>query len=100
MSGTYLYGLEHASYDFTTEEAFGKNIFTNAFPVALCNYMAIEHGYDFTVISAYVRNSKPATKHNRMKLSEIMRVAPENAYWAFEDSFAGYNAFATNAANR
>lgn len=97
---TYLYGLEHASHDFTTEEAFGKNIFTNAFPVALCNYMAIERGLDFTVIEATDCNGTPAITHSRMTLEQIINVSPKDAFWGFEDSFEGYNVYATNTANR
>lgn len=41
MANTYLYGLEHANHEFdgSDPKAFGKNIFTNAFPLALLVYM-------------------------------------------------------------
>lgn len=101
MSGTYLYGMEHSSHDFTSDEAFGKNIFTNAFPVALVNYMADAKGLSFDVITATIdEDGEVGTEHVKRPIEEIIGIPIDRAFWAFEDSFEGYDAYATTTANR
>lgn len=98
---SYLYGLEHASHDFTEAKSFGKNIFTNAFPVALAVYMDAELGLAPNFIKASIdEKGNPCVEHTTAPLSEMLKTRPQDAYWAFEDSFSGYDAFATGAAKR
>ncbi len=97
---TFLYGLEHASHDFTREHSFGKNIFTNAFPVSLAMYMSQELRLEPNYIRATLADGMPNIEHLTIPLSKIIGMPVEDAYWAFEDSFEGYAALATGTANR
>jgi type II restriction enzyme len=38
MATPSLFGIEHSNRDFSERDAWGKNVFNSAFPVALCNY--------------------------------------------------------------
>ena len=49
---TYLYGLTHSNKDFESGDAFGKNTFTTAFPIALANYLACEKNLPMNYIVA------------------------------------------------
>lgn len=98
---SYMYGLGHSNHDFTCERSFGKNIFTNAFPVALSVYMESELGLRPNYISVVAEDDgNLGIVHTTRSLHELIGVEPENAFWSFEDSFAGYDAYATGAANR
>lgn len=98
---SYLYGLEHSNKDFETEEAFGKNTFTTAFPVALANYIDREKNLPMNYIVALLDNDNIPTTHQTLtKLESLIGIAPEKAYYAFEDSYAGYDKYATTQANR
>lgn len=98
---SYLYGLEHASHDFTKEKAFGKNIFTNAFPVSLLSYMSTELDLEPNYIRAKVIGGNPSVEHITLPLEELIGVRINDAFWSFEDSFDGYNRLATTGtANR
>lgn len=98
---SYLYGLENSNHDFTAEKAFGKNIFTNAFPVSLALYMdrerSLEQNYLFASLD---KDGLPKVASELKPLGSIINVDPDRAYWSFEDSFSGYDEFATGAANR
>lgn len=101
MAGkTYMYGLQDSNHDFTKERSFGKNIFTNAFPVALAIYMDQELGLAPNYIFANSVNDEPAVLHTTKPLEEIIGTAPTHAFWSFEDSFSGYDYYATGTANR
>lgn len=101
MRETFLYGLVNSNHDFTKEKAFGKNIFTNAFPVSLAVYMDKELGLEPNYILANVlQDGKPTVEHETRSLEQLLKINPDKAYWSFEDSFSGYDAFATGTANR
>lgn len=101
MTGSYLFGLENASHDFTKDASFGKNIFTNAFPISLALYMSCERGLDPNYISADLDfKGMPKIHHSLRPLEDILDTPLDRAFWALEESFAGYDAFATGAANR
>lgn len=53
-----LYGMQNASHDSTSRKFLGKNIFTNAFPLSLANYIHLERGLDIPVVSATVGRDK------------------------------------------
>lgn len=99
MAGTYLYGLENATHDFSKERSFGKNIFTNALPISLAMYLTNEMGLDPGWVRATNHNGKLSIAHGTKPLSEIIGAAPENAYWCFEEGFDGYNRYATRQVN-
>ena len=98
---SYLYGLEHASHDFTEEKSFGKNIFTNAFPISLAIYMSCKRNIDPNYIAAGLdAHGNPEIRHTLRPLEDIVGAPIDQAFWAFEDSFAGYDIFATEEVNR
>lgn len=97
---SFLYGLDHTSRDFTIAKSFGKNIFTNAFPVSLAIYMSKELGLEPNYIHASLNGSDLTVEHTTKALEEIIGTSLEDAYWAFEASFSGYDALTTDAANR
>lgn len=93
---TYLYGLEHASKNFTTQKSFGKNTFTNAFPLSLTQYMAIEKGLDIPVIRAVMgADGHTATEHVKTGWADIIHTDPRNAYFDFETGFEPYEELTT-----
>lgn len=97
---SYLCGLEHANKDFTESDSYGKNTFTTAFPVALSCYVDSK-GLEQNYIRACVRPSgHPDTEHVMAPLDELIGIDPSYAYYGFEDSFEGYDAYAVNQANR
>lgn len=100
LKKSFLYGLDHASHDFTREKSFGKNIFTNAFPVSLAAYMSEELGLEPNYIRASVSGSDLGVEHTTMPLEKLIGSPLEDAFWAFEDSFSGYDELATGTANR
>lgn len=96
---SYLYGLEHANKDFTEQKNFGKNVFTNAFPLALAQYMAIEKQLEVVEIRSIMdQNGFPSTAHNLVPWATIMHTDPRNAYFCFESVFEPYRQY-TNAEN-
>ena len=98
---SYMYGLESSNKDFTDPESFGKNTFTTAFPVALARYMDAEKGLDMNYIRAILGNDGiPRTEQVMVPLSDLIGIEPKDAYFSLEDSFAGYDEYATNEANR
>lgn len=100
MSRSFLYGLGNSNHDFTAERSFGKNIFTNAFPVALAAYIDGK-GLGQNYVSAAVgADGSVGVKHGVAPLSDLIGVEAGDAFWAFEDSFSGYNSLSTGTANR
>lgn len=49
-----LYGMEHTNHDSDDPKFLGKNIFTNAFPLSLANYIDREKKLPIPVVSATV----------------------------------------------
>lgn len=98
--GAFLYGLENSNKDFTNAEAFGKNTFTTAFPIALANYLASEKGLPMNYIVAHCDEGSLATKHTLAPLSHIIQCDVDKAMYCFEESFSGYKQYATNEAKR
>ncbi|MGP9722925.1 HindVP family restriction endonuclease [Corynebacterium sp. AOP40-9SA-29] len=94
---TYLYGLENANKDFTKQKSYGKNTFTNAFPLALTQYLAKEKGLPVSVIRATVgEDGHPTTEHVKIPWQDIIHTEPSNAYFQFEAGFEPYRQY-TNA---
>lgn len=97
---SFLYGLENASHDFTLEKSFGKNIFTNAFPVSLAAYMSEKLGLDPNYICATANGATLSIEQTTLPLEKIIGTPLKDAFWAFEDSYSGYSDLATGTANR
>lgn len=98
---SYMYGLEHANKDFEDAESYGKNTFTNAFPIALMNYLDREKNLPMNYIVADLSSDgEPHTHQELASLEELIGVGSRDAYFAFEDSFAGYDQYAVEHANR
>lgn len=97
---SWIYGLDHASHSFDAKDAFGKNIFTNAFPLAVAQYMAIEKKLPVVKIQAAMpnikntntlkTNNKPITEHVLTDWGEIIGCNPQDAYFSFEEVYNGY----------
>lgn len=97
---SWIYGLNHASHSFTSKKDFGKNIFTNAFPLAVAQYMAIEKKLPVVKIQAAMpdikntdtpmNNIKPTTKHVLTDWGEIIGCDPKDAFFSFEKVYNGY----------
>lgn len=99
MTNSYLYGLEHATHNFSEERSFGKNIFTNALPISLAMYLSDEMELEPGWVKAINSDNRLGIEHQTKPLSEIIGVAPEDAYWCFEEGFDGYNRYATGQVN-
>ena len=92
---TYLYGLTHSNKDFESGDAFGKNTFTTAFPIALANYLACEKNLPMNYIVADLgEGDAPTTKHKLTPLKDIIGCDPYDAEYHFEDSFEQYSQYA------
>ena len=99
MTKSYLYGLEHATHDFSKERSFGKNIFTNALPVSLAMYLSEEMGLEPGWVYTYASNGKLGIEHGTKPLQEIIGTNPKDAFWCFEEGFDGYDKYATGQVN-
>ncbi len=96
-----FYGLEHSNKDFSKEDSYGKNTFTTAFPIALSAYAATERKLPMNYIKAVQKTDGAiSTEQVLVPLSSILGIDPRFAYYSFEDSFSGYDAYAVNTANR
>lgn len=102
MNEPLLFGLGNANHVFDEKhksEAFGKNIFTNAFPIALAQYMD-SIGLGPICIRAKVNDGKLTTEQVEIPLSDQIYCDPAKARWLFEESYDEYRTFATGAPNR
>lgn len=80
-----LYGMQNASHDSTSRKFLGKNIFTNAFPLSLANYIHLERGLDIPVVSATVgAGGEIETEHVPTPWPVIINADPATARWQFE----------------
>ena len=103
MSDPLLFGLGNANHTFDEKhkaEAFGKNIFTNAFPIALALYMD-SIGIGPMCIRALVDDQGfLTTEQVEIPFSEQICCDAAKARWLFEESYDEYDAFATGEPNR
>lgn len=86
-----LFGLDkwRTNRDFSVEENWGKNIFTNAFPVALCCYMH-DKGLLSDYIELYDAGPKLMTRHRPIPLADVLGCDPATARFLFEECFSAY----------
>lgn len=93
--------LDPFKQSFESGDAFGKNTFTTAFPIALANYLACEKNLPMNYIVADLgEGDAPTTKHKLTPLKDIIGCDPYDAEYHFEDSFEQYSQYAVNEANR
>lgn len=93
---SYLYGLEYSNKNFKDKKSFGKNVFTNAFPLALTQYMAKERSLDIVEIRSTMHsNGYPATHQVHTPWKDIINIDPGNAYFCFETAFDPYRQYTT-----
>lgn len=98
---SYMYGLDHSNKDFEKADSFGKNTFTTAFPIALANYIDEEKRLPMNYIVVEIDgDGRPKTLQKLESLAKLIGIDPRSAYYAFEDSFSGYDAYAVDRANR
>lgn len=102
MSSSLLFGLENSNHVFDEShkaESFGKNVFTNAFPIALAQYMD-SIGLGPMCIRAWLNGSELETEQVEVPFSEQIGCNAKKARWLFESSYSEYDAFATGTPNR
>jgi hypothetical protein len=89
--------LKKSNHDFGIEKSWGKNIFTNAFPVAVAQYQSIELGLDPILIRAV---SGDADDINIVQCPtswrEILQAEPSAAEFLFETRFQPYGEYTSD----
>ncbi|GAA1326449.1 HindVP family restriction endonuclease [Leucobacter albus] len=97
----FLYGLDHASHDFSEASSLGKNIFTNAFPLSLAQYLAAERKLPIPMIKATLDSAgRLTTEHVMTAWSEIIGTEPDRAHFEFEGVYKGYGNYTHTSANK
>ncbi|MDO5030623.1 MAG: HindVP family restriction endonuclease [Corynebacterium sp.] len=100
MAEPYLYGLS-GNHDFTNTESLGKNVFTNAFPLALAQYMDQQRGLKLPLISAKVdARGDITTEHIMTPWSEIIETESTRAKFLFETVFDQFDRYTHTSANK
>lgn len=98
---TYLYGMEYSNKDFTQKGSFGKNTFTNAFPLSVAQYISLEKGLEIPVIRAIIgADGLPRTEHVKTPWASIINTDPANARFSVESSFTGYQQYSHGVPNK
>lgn len=101
MSKALLFGLENSNHDFDEKHRgdFGKNIFTNAFPIALSQYMD-SIGLGPICIRACMGKEGLSTEQVETPFSNLIGCDARKARWLFESSYSEYEKYATGTPNR
>lgn len=101
MDKCLLFGLDNSNHHFDSKhkDDFGKNIFTNAFPISLACYLD-QKGLGPICIEAYVQNGNLTTRQVERPLKDLINCDPAKAIWLFEESFDEYDSYATGTPNR
>ena len=90
--GTYLFGLENSKHDFTEKKSFGKNIFTNAWPVALGQYLSHKRHLPIPLIEAVVDGERTATRIDYVSWERVLGCGDSShVYFSFENIYEGYD---------
>lgn len=96
-----LFGLNHASHDFSDAKSLGKNIFTNAFPLALGQFLALKRHLPIPTIRASLgEDGGLHTEHVMTPWEGILGVDPEKAHFEFEGVYDGYDNYTHTSANK
>ncbi|WP_018659194.1 HindVP family restriction endonuclease [Allofustis seminis] len=100
-SNILIYGLENASHDFTQPESLGKNIFTNAFPISLAQYLSNFKQVSIPVIKATLNDdNKIITEHEHLQWNEIIGTDSTTANFLFEETYNGYKPYTNSIPNK
>lgn len=101
MAESLLFGLSNSNHVFDEKhtKSFGKNIFTNAFPIALAQYMD-SVGIGPICIRALIDGGKLATEQVEVPFSDLLGCDVKKVRWQFEESYSEYQAYATGTPNR
>jgi hypothetical protein len=92
--------MEHTSRR-DLEDLMTKNNFTTEAPLVFAMYLDKEYGRGPVLIESFKKeNGELDTRHREVALSDILNTDPSNAFFAFEDSFNGYDRYAIKRANR
>lgn len=100
MSKPFLYGLT-GNHNFADPKSLGKNVFTNAFPLSLAQYIDQERGLAVPLIMADVGGDGViCTKHVLTAWSEILNTDAKDAEFHFETVFDQYDQYTHTSANK
>lgn len=83
-----LFGISNSNRDFRKAKNWGKNIFNNAFPIALTCYMDAQE-----LQPVYLTLDKNKTiNHDYIEVTELFGISPNDAdtFFAFESDFTPY----------
>lgn len=89
-----LFGLNNSNRDFSQRRSWGKNIFNNAFPVALTCYfrqLKIEPVY-------LTLNDRAEVQHGYINVDRVFGIDPaiHTTFFAFESDFAPFRTLVTD----
>jgi hypothetical protein len=88
-----LYGLNKSNRDFGLPSAWGKNVFTNSFPVALAQYMHNREIAPVLISAVHTPARRLSTEQRECSFDEIFNVDPLEARFLFETSFEPHSAY-------
>lgn len=83
-----LFGISNSNRDFRKEKNWGKNIFNNAFPVALACYMDSQE-----LQPVYLSlDSNKGIHHGYIEVAELFGISPndDEIFFAFESDYTPY----------
>jgi hypothetical protein len=95
----FLYGLQ-GNHDFSDPKSLGKNVFTNAFPLSLAQYLDQQRGLEIPLITAKVDDGNAVTEHVLTPWEQIINADSETAQFHFETIFGQYNQYTHTSANK
>lgn len=86
-----LYGLSRTNHDLNQARGWGKNTFTNTFPVAVGQYLHGKLGLDPVQLEAFVRaDNTLGTQQVLRSWADVIGTDPESAQFDFEVPFEAY----------
>lgn len=87
------FGIDSSNHDFSQRRAWGKNIFTNAAPISIAQYLSLELGQHPVEVYADVVDKKVVTKHRKRAWREVIDADPTDCRFNFESKYDGYKNF-------
>ncbi|NLZ99534.1 MAG: HindVP family restriction endonuclease [Clostridiaceae bacterium] len=99
-SKPFLFGMEQASHDFSSPDSLGKNIFTNAFPIAVAQYLSNYRKLCIPVIKAKCEQNAIFTEHELASWENIIGTDPDDAHFLFEEIYSGFRRYTDNDPNK
>jgi len=83
-----LFGIHHSNRDFSRADAWGKNQFNSAFPLALANFL---HHKALDVVHIYL-NESLLVSHGKLPVKNLYGIMPgcEDLFFSFESRYAPY----------